>query len=326
MDKNAYDVELEQIKELVKERRAKRVGLQMPEGLKTAAAAIAAAISKETGADVILSGNSCYGACDVDEKLGAIVDVLFHFGHSAFFSFSVSEELQKKVRFIELRSSVDVKPVVEKAKAEIKRDCVGLTATVQHVHALKEAKKLLARSGTKAVIGKSRLKYEGQVVGCEFSSANVPCTEILFIGSGSFHPIGLALYTGKRIIAADPFTMQVTVFEGEEQRKKRFAAIARALDATSCGILIGMKSGQCNLREAIALRRKAVEKGLDAYVIAMDEIGADKLLGFNVDAFVNTACPRLAEDFTHFKTPVLSAEEFKVVLGEREWDDLYVWQ
>jgi 2-(3-amino-3-carboxypropyl)histidine synthase len=326
MDKNAYDFELEQIKKCIKKRRAQRVGMQMPEGLKTAAAAIAAAISKETGTDVILSGNSCYGACDVDEKLGAIVDVLFHFGHSVSFSFSVKDALQKKVCFIELRSSVDVKPVVEKAAVEIKRDCVGLTATVQHVHALKEAKMLLARSGKKAVIGKSRLKYEGQVLGCEFSSANVPCTEILFIGSGSFHPIGLALYTGKRIIAADPFTMQVKVFEGEEQRKKRVVAIARALDATSCGILIGMKSGQFNLREAIALRRKAVDKGLDAYLIAMDEIGADKLLGFNVDAFVNTACPRLAEDFTHFKTPVLSAEEFEVVLGERGWDDIYVRQ
>lgn len=321
MLKNSYEFELEKIKELIKERRAIRVGLQLPEGLKTKAADIAAEISQETGAEVIISGNSCYGACDVDEKLERIVDVLFHFGHTEMWS------RKEKCVFIELRSGVDVKPVVEKAVTEIKEDTVGLVATLQHVHALKEAKKLLARFGKKAVIGKSRnLKYEGQVLGCEFSSAAmVPCEEILFIGSGGFHPAGLTLYIGKRVIAADPFTMQIGIYEAEELRKKRYVAIERALDAKSFGVIIGMKSGQSNLNSAIALRRKAVEKGLKAYLITMEEIREENLLAFKVDAFVNTACPRLAEDFIHFKKPVLSAKEFEVVIGEREWEDIFVF-
>ncbi|MBC8522246.1 MAG: diphthamide biosynthesis enzyme Dph2 [Methanomicrobia archaeon] len=327
MIKNSYDFESEKIKELIKERGAKRVGLQLPDGLKTVATDIAAEISQETGAEVIISGNSCYGACDVDEKLERIVDLLFHFGHSDTFSFYKRKPVlkEKKVFFIELRSSVDIKPVVEKAVAEIKGDSVGLVATLQHVHGLKEAKMLLARFGKKAVIGKSNsLKYEGQVLGCEFSSAAmVPCEEILFIGSGSFHPAGLALYIGKRVIAADPFTMQIGIYEAEELRKKRYVAIERALDAKSFGIIIGMKSGQSNLSGAIALRRKAVEKGLNAYLITMDEIREEKLLAFKVDAFVNTACPRLAEDFIHFKKPVLSTREFEVVLGERSWEGIF---
>jgi len=335
MIKNSYDFESEKIKELIKERGASRVGLQLPEGLKTVATDIAAEISQETGAEVIISGNSCYGACDVDEKLERTVDLLFHFGHSEYNSFGKAfhskkrfvrkENYQKKVFFIELRSSVDIKPVVEKAAAELKGDSVGLVATLQHVHGLNEAKMLLARFGKKAVIGKSNsLKYEGQVLGCEFSSAAmVPCEEILFIGSGSFHPVGLALYIGKRVIAADPFTMQIGIYEAEELRKKRYVAIERALDAKSFGIIIGMKSGQSNLSGAIALRRKAVEKGLNAYLITMDEIREDKLLAFKVDAFVNTACPRLAEDFIHFKKPVLSAREFEVVLGERSWECIF---
>jgi 2-(3-amino-3-carboxypropyl)histidine synthase len=336
MEKNSYDFELEKIKKLIKERGARMVGLQLPEGLKTVATDIAAEISKDTGAEVIISGNSCYGACDIDEKLERIVDVLFHFGHTETFlqaktftkkkkRFVLKETNIKKVFFIELRSNVDIKPAVEKAVAEIKGDTVGFVATVQHVHALKEAKIVLARFGKKAIIGKSRLKYDGQVLGCDFSSAMVPCDEILFIGSGSFHPAGLALYTGKRVIAADPFTMQIGVYEAEELRKKRYLVIERALDTKSCGIIIGMKSGQFNLDEALALRRKAVEKGLNAYLIAMDGIKEEKLLGFKVDAFVNTACPRLAEDFVHFKKPVLSAKEFEVVIGERSWEDIAEW-
>ncbi len=319
MKKNSYDFELERIKTEIKERGARRVGLQLPEGLKTVAIDIAGEISKDTGAEVIISGNSCFGACDIDEKLEKVVDLLFHFGHTDTFYF----KKRKPVVFIELRSGVDVKPVVEKAVVKIEGEAVGLTATVQHVHALKEAKLLLARYGKKALIGKSRLKYDGQVLGCDFSSALVPCDEILFIGSGGFHPAGLALYTGKRVIAADPFTLQISIYEPEELRKKRYIAIARALDAKSIGIIIGMKSGQFNLNRAVSLRVKAIEKGLNAYLIAMDEIIADKLLGFGVDAFVNTACPRLAEDFVHFEKPVISAKEFEVVLGERRWEDIF---
>jgi len=328
MEKNSYDFELEKIKELIKERGVGRVGLQLPEGIKTVATDIAAEISKETGAEVIISGSSCYGACDIDEKLMRNVDMLFHFGHSETFlhakKFVLREKVPKKVVFIELRSAVDVKPAVEKAVAEIKGDTVGLTATVQHVHALKEAEILLARFGKKAIIGKSRLKYNGQVLGCEFSSAVVPCDEILFVGSGSFHPAGIALYVGKRVIAADPFTMQIGVYEADELRKKRYIAIARALDAKSVAIIVGMKTGQFELGKALELKRKTIEKGLNAYLITMDEITEDNLLAFNVDAFVNTACPRLAEDFTHFKKPVISITEFEVVLGERGWEDCFV--
>jgi len=329
MGRNSYEFELERIKALIKERGARRVGLQLPEGLKTVATGIAAAISEETGADVILSGNSCYGACDIDEKLEGMVDILFHFGHSDSFSFYKRKPVlkEKKVFFVELQSGVDIIPVVEKAGAEIKGDTVGLVATVQHVHALNEAKEVLARAGKEAVIGKGAahiVKYNGQVLGCDFSSAKVPCDEILFIGSGSFHPTGIALYTGKRVIAADPFTMRISVFESDDLRKRRYVVIGRALDARSVGILISMKSGQCKLNEAIGLQRKAVAKGLDAHLIALDEITEDKLLGFKVDAFVNTACPRLAEDFVHFNKPVISINEFEVVLGERSWEDIFV--
>ncbi len=334
---NSYEFELDRIKALIKERGARRVGLQLPEGLKTVALAIAAEISTETGADVIVSGNSCYGACDVDERLEAMVDILFHFGHTVN-SFGKSvfgktrngkpvlKKIQEKVIFVELRSTVDVKPAVERAVAEIKGDCVGLVATVQHVHALDSAKTVIAHAGKEPMIGEGAhaVKYDGQVLGCDFSAAKVPCDEILFVGSGSFHPAGIALYTGKRVIAADPFTMRISIFEPDEQRKKRYAAIGRALDAKSVGILIGMKSGQCKLNEAITLQQKAIAKGLEAYLIALEEITEERLFGYKVDAFVNTACPRLAEDFIHFKKPVLSINEFEVVLGERSWEKL--WQ
>ena len=342
MKNHAYDFELEKIKRLVREKGARRVGLQLPEGLKTVATELAAEISgaagTEAGAEeveVLISGNSCFGACDVDERLERVVDLLFHFGHTFSFQkrkpvLKEKEKTPEKVVFVELRSSADLKPAVEKAVAAIKGEVVGLVATVQHAHALKEAEEVLARFGKKAEIRKSRnLKYEGQVLGCDFSaavgSACEDCEEVLFVGTGSFHPTGLALYTGKRVVAADPFTEQVSVFEPEELRKRRWLEIARALDARSFGIILSLKSGQFNQEAAVSLRRRAAERGLKAFLLAFDEVSEERLLGFKtqVDAFVNTACPRLAEDFVHFEKPFLSAAEFEVVLGEREWDAIF---
>jgi 2-(3-amino-3-carboxypropyl)histidine synthase len=336
MEQSSYEFELDRIVALLRERGAIRVGLQLPDGLKSVAVSLAGEIAQETGAAVIISGNSCYGACDIDEKLECMVELLFHFGHSSapFAQRRIcppsldAPELHPdgKVIFIELRSTIDIKPVVEKAAAEIIGDCVGLVATVQHVHALEEAKTVLMHAGKAASISNNLLvgAAPGLVLGCEFGAARaVRCDEILFIGSGGFHPSGIALYTGKRVIAADPFTRQVRVFEPDELRKKRYMVIARALDAQSFGILVGTKSGQCKLEDALAVQRKTVARGRNACVIALDEICEEKLLGYAVDAFVNTACPRLVEDLVAFKKPVLTVGEFEVVLGERSWDEVW---
>jgi 2-(3-amino-3-carboxypropyl)histidine synthase len=336
MEQRSYEFELDRIVALIRERGATRVGLQLPDGLKSVAVSLADEIAQETGAAVIISGNSCYGACDIDEKLECMVELLFHFGHSiALFAQrrilpstrnATVLRPDEKVIFIELRSTIDIKPVVEKAAAEILGDCVGLVATVQHVHALEEARAVLRRAGKAASISKI-LRVDaapGLVLGCEFGAARaLHDDEILFIGSGGFHPSGIALYTGKRVIAADPFTRQVRVFEPDELRKKRYMVIARALDAQSFGVLVGTKSGQCKLEAALAVQRNAIAKGRNAYVIALDEICEEKLLGYAVDAFVNTACPRLVEDLVAFKKPVLTVGEFEVVLGERSWDELW---
>ncbi len=318
MIKFTYDFELERIEEHIKASNAKCVGIQLPEGLRNVTTELAGLIRERTGVEVIISGGSCYGACDIDTGVLKAVDVLFHFGHTPFFRSYLSPEDMGRVYYIELKSGVDVRPVVAKAVGELECETVCVVSTLQHVHRLDDAKSILREHGKEAVTGKSpRLRYEGQVLGCDFSAATPACDEALFIGSGSFHPAGLALYTGKRVVAADPFTNQHRVFDGATERKKRYAAIARAYDAKSFGIIVGMKTGQFNMREAKRLMNSAIDAGLRAYLIAMNEITGDRLLGYGVDAFVNTACPRLAEDLSA-EVLVLSAREFEVVLGLRD--------
>ncbi len=78
-----FDFEEERIKQEITKLGAKRVLLQLPEGLKPEAPRLAK-IVEESGALAIISADPCYGACDIAvneaERLG--VDLIVHFGHS----------------------------------------------------------------------------------------------------------------------------------------------------------------------------------------------------------------------------------------------------
>lgn len=69
--------------EKLKKRGAHKVALQFPEGLKRQAAGIVTGL-KDAGFEVIVSGDPCYGACDLalDTLADGNADVLVHFGHA----------------------------------------------------------------------------------------------------------------------------------------------------------------------------------------------------------------------------------------------------
>ena len=104
--------------------------------------------------------------------------------------------------------------------------------------------------------------------------------------------------------------------------RQRHAAIARAHDAQTFGILVSKKIGQERMDMALGLKALAEKHGRQASLFLMDLVAPDLLQGYRVDAWVNTACPRIAiEDVLQYKEPMLTPQEFEIVLGEREWTD-----
>lgn len=318
----AFDLQPDYIISVIKVSEARTVGFQFPEGLKRKGAELARKVEKATGAEVIISGDPCFGACDLDRTLLEYVDILFHFGHAELGDKKISD----KIYFIEARSTVDVRPVVEKAVLELKGQRIGLITTVQHVHKLPDACAVLKAEGRICVIGKGdlRIAYPGQVLGCNFSTARAEeCDEYLYIGSGDFHPLGVALSTKKRVLAADPISGEVREVDPSRILRQRSAVIAKSLDAKVFGIIVSSKNGQIRLELASALKKCAEKHGKEAYLILIDLVTPDQLLQFKVDAFVNTACPRLAVDEVgRFPSPMLTPQEFEIVLGERDWEKL----
>jgi 2-(3-amino-3-carboxypropyl)histidine synthase len=74
---------------------------------------------------------------------------------------------------------------------------------------------------------------------------------------------------------------------------------------------------------AMRLKGLANKHGKEAYIILMDLVTPEQLLAFSAEAYVNTACPRIAiDDAGRFHVPVLTPQEFEVALGEREWEGM----
>ena len=314
-----FDFDLDRVVDLIKQSEARTVGLQFPEGFKRQAFSIARELEDKTETVVMVSGNPCFGACDIDMVLKDSVDILFHFGHS-----ELVDGLDNVI-FMETPARVDIGHVVEMAAVKLDAGTVGLVTTVQHVHQLDKARDILGSKGMSCVAGTgdSRIKYPGQLLGCNFSAAGVKCDSYLYIGSGKFHPLGVAVATGSKVLAADPMLNTVEWVDPERILRQRGGVIAICLDAISFGIIVSTKIGQERMGLARRLAELAKEHGKEYIIISLDNITPEALLQFKVDAFINTACPRIAiDEGGRFNAPMLTPVEFEIVLGERDWADL----
>ncbi|HLC46635.1 MAG TPA: diphthamide synthesis protein [Candidatus Nanoarchaeia archaeon] len=80
-----YDLELKNVIAEIKAKKAKRVLLQLPDGLKPKAREIVDEIERQTRAEALIWLTSCYGACDLPQGLETLrIDLLIQYGHNLF--------------------------------------------------------------------------------------------------------------------------------------------------------------------------------------------------------------------------------------------------
>jgi 2-(3-amino-3-carboxypropyl)histidine synthase len=322
-----FDFEEERIKQEVTRLGVKRVLLQFPEGLKPEAPRIAKIVEK-TGATVIISTDPCYGACDVSvneaESLG--VDMIVHFGHTRMMK-------HERVPFIyvEARATVTVESSVKQSLPLLQNyNKIGLASSVQHLQTLNQAREILTQAGKTVIIGDAGIiGYAGQVSGCNYSNVRSIADEVeafLFVGGGKFHALGIALSTSKPTFVADPYGNSAFQINDEAQKilKQRYASLEESKEAKTFGVLIGLKPMQKHLESALKVKEFAEKHAKAAFLLAGREITPEMLLEFpSLDAFVNTACPRISLDAAgKFQKPVLTISEFMVVCGGISWESL----
>jgi len=322
-----FDFEEERIKQELSKLGAKRVLLQLPEGLKPEGPRLAAIVEK-TGALPIVSADPCYGACDlaIDQASRLGVDMIIHFGHAKM----VKHEPVPTV-YIEARATLAVEGAVQQAIPLLKKwSRIGLATTVQHIQTIDQTRETLVRAGKTVVVGDAgQINYAGQVTGCNYANVKSVASEVdafLFVGGGRFHALGVALATSKPTVIADPYENKSYSIAADAQKtlKQRWSSIEEATRAKVFGILVGLKPGQTHLETALRLKEAIEKTGKTAFLLAIGEATPEALLEFpTIEAYVNTACPRISlEAPSKFSKPVLTVNEFLVVSGENSWENL----
>ena len=318
-----FDFQLDNIVAWIRDGGYTSVALQLPEGLKIRATEISDYLTEKTGVETLIVGLPCYGACDLYDYRGK-TDALVHFGHSPI----PSQGDDPNVLYIESRSDADVNDNILDLLSGLP-ERIGLLATIQYLDLIPKVKSILEKSGRKVFVGTGdrRIAYPGQVLGCNCSSAEAVLDEVdafLFIGEGDFHPLAAAFGIKKDVIVLNPVTSEIRSMAEVRDRilRKRFAAIQTAKNAQSFLVIVCSKVGQNRSKEADRAIEKIRSHGLKAYKAILEEITPLSLLSYRVDAYVNTACPRVAmDDSAKYDHPMITLTELDIVLGDREWAD-----
>ncbi|MGC8816633.1 MAG: diphthamide biosynthesis enzyme Dph2 [Candidatus Hadarchaeum sp.] len=315
-----YDFEEERVREFLRRTGAKRAAVQLPAGLARFLPGIRRPFD-ELGVEMVVLAGTCYGACDLADdtarKLGC--EVLVHYGHADMGLGSALPTL-----FVEARIKVDLVDSLRQALPALDFKRAGLVATVQHVGQLEEVVRFLSAQGIEVVLGgpSSRTRYRGQILGCDVGCAKALAPVVdgfVYIGTGDFHPLGVALATGKKVVAVNPVSGGFKVFSPrqEEFLKWRKAVVARAALGKSFGVIVSTKKGQSRFNLGRNIVKLLRQEGRQAHLLAVDDVSPEAVENFNFDALVCVACPRIPiDDAERFERPVLTPFEVLVMLGK----------
>lgn len=296
---------------LVEEKRPRLVVVNAPGGLLSQTRAMMDRIKERYGVSYVLAGDSCYGICDtVDEDVPRLqADLALHIGHNA-----VPKMIGDFTYLIDAVDDVKFDEVIGTASSVLvgyRR--IGLATFSQHMHELETAKRLFEEMGFEVSLGEENSLLEGsQTFGCDFSTVYPLRSQVdafCFLGQSEFHAVGLALASGKPTFMLDPyFNSVIDMKEAAEERLKRAVlAVYKALDARTFGVVTGLKEGQKMLGRSRWITKKLEMHGRKVVQLAMRDITADRLAPYrDVEAFVQTACPRISIDGYGFDRPVLS--------------------
>ncbi|MDG6923374.1 MAG: diphthamide biosynthesis enzyme Dph2 [Nitrososphaerota archaeon] len=310
------------ITKILDQTHPKIIAFNAPDGLLPLTRRIALELETEYNLSAIVISDPSYGSCDtVDtdaQRLGA--EVAFHIGHTV-----TVKKFGKITYAIDAFDDVSFDRVTTNA-GEVLRSrnfkSVGLVAFAQHLQELPKVAGILERDGFVAVIGKGLGQlHDGQIFGCEFYPAHNIRDKVdamFLLGPSMFHAIGLCLSTGKPTYMLDPYQNEVIDVQktADERLKRAVLSIYKARDARNLGIIIGLKEGQIMSGQSIRLKAQLEKYGKQVQLVALREITPERLNAMTeIEAFVQTGCPRISVDGYTFSKPVLSVPQTDALIN-----------
>ncbi|XP_055513628.1 2-(3-amino-3-carboxypropyl)histidine synthase subunit 1 isoform X3 [Leucoraja erinacea] len=300
----------------IKQAEAKRVALQMPEGLQMFACTIADIIERFTDADTLIMGDVTYGACCVDDftarALGA--DFMVHYGHSCLVPIDATAGIKMLYVFVDVK--IDSAHFVDTVRHNFPQgSALALVSTIQFVTALQSTSQEL-RLEYDVCVPQCKPLSPGEILGCTSPHIGKPVAAIIYLGDGRFHLESIMIANpGIPAYRYDPYSKVFSreYYDHEQMQAIRKEAIATAAKAKTWGLILGTlgRQGSPKIMEHLEAQLQALSV---PYInVLLSEIFPDKLRLFQeVDAWVQVACPRLSIDWGKaFSKPLLTPYEAK---------------
>ncbi len=174
---------------------------------------------------------------------------------------------------------------------------IFLAYSIQYKELAKQIKQQLEQNHIKIQ------KFQ-QVLGCSKVNTVLP---ILLVSTGKFHAQNLVLQTPiiKEILKKPLVSLyilennkiiKIPEKEVNKLKAKKKTALIKFLKADKIGILVSTKPGQERLKDAIKLKNQLEKKNKQPFIFISNNIDTTQFENFDINSWVNTACPGLAMD------------------------------
>lgn len=334
-------IKADEIINFLKRNKYKRILLHGPDGLRNQMIKLLDEISSEISTDVFISGDRSFGACDIPfyEAKNIDADIIIHLGHTPFpYPKEIASSLPDiPVKYFQVYDNMEINEnLYERLKKIIgPYEKIGVVFSIQYYNQFKHIVTKLKKNGWIVKVGKPyfNMMIDGQVLGCHVTSAKSISSEVdafLVVSAGVFHALGVALWTGIPTYLVDLHTNKIINMDDETKRTRAIIAfkILQAEKARKIGVITSTRFFQKNIFTAKYVLKELRKKGKKGYLLILKDISPDNLMYFpSIDAFIQTACPRISiDDLLIYNKPLLNIEQFLILIDQKKFEEVYPWR
>ncbi|KAK0635033.1 putative diphthamide synthesis protein-domain-containing protein [Bombardia bombarda] len=324
-----YSFEIPKTIHRIRSLSAKRIALQMPEGLLLFATTISDILTQFCpGIETLIMGDVTYGACCIDDYTARAMgcDLLVHYAHSCLIPVDVTKI---KTLYVFVDISIDTTHLLASLERNFSPGkTIATVGTIQFNATIHGIKSTLEKAGFKVIVPQIAPLSRGEILGCTSPNlstytADAPIDLILYLGDGRFHLESIMIHNPDiPAYRYDPYSRKLTheTYGHEEMRDLRRDAIRTAKRAKKWGLILGSLGRQGNPHTMALIESKLTQKGIPFINLMLSEIFPGKLaLMSDVECWVQVACPRLSIDWGYaFPRPLLTPYEALIALEEME--------
>ena len=202
-----------------------------------------------------------------------------------------------------------------------------LAGTVQFLAAVQAAKRQLTEDGYFIDIPQSRPLSAGEMLGCTAPSLNTDISTAIFVADGRFHLEAFMIANPNiSVFKYDPYNKAFTIekYDHKQMLELRKESIDKARKCKNWAVILGTLGRQGSLNILEQVESVLMQKNKSFIRICLSELSIDKLKKFDVEAFVQIACPRLSIDWGYlFEKPLLNSYELNVCMDDKLWKEVY---